>query len=369
MGDTVESFPLFPLGARAAAAGAHPAPHLRGPVPDDDRRVPGARGANSGSSGSRTRASRSGLQRPHRPGARALRRRPAEHPRGGHHARSGCCAGSRSCPTRPVTWSCSRTWPTATRAWPPRPAPLRRPGGARDRRAARRRVARTTSTPTGWPPRWTWRRTPSSRCWSSARRATAWSGWRAVRLRARANPARGEGGRALARQRAACGLSSTRAVSQRVRRTALRARASGSAAGEVPGRAERGDAMASQDVAAGGSRSPAAVRRPSDGPGLSAISVRRARRTPVVAAARSASGWNSQRRPQPRRRRSHARRLVALASTVGRARSLYHALLEPSVFSDRDGRYRGMDGRVHRARGFTKYADVSGWDVYRARPS
>ena len=37
------------------------------------------------------------------------------------------------------------------------------------------------------------------------------------------------------------------------------------------------------------------------------------------------------------------------------------------MFSDRDGRYRGMDGRVHRARGFTKYADISGWDVYRSQ--
>ena len=49
------------------------------------------------------------------------------------------------------------------------------------------------------------------------------------------------------------------------------------------------------------------------------------------------------------------------------ATSLYHALLEPSVFSDRDGRYMGMDGRVHRARGFVKYADISGWDVYRSQ--
>ena len=49
------------------------------------------------------------------------------------------------------------------------------------------------------------------------------------------------------------------------------------------------------------------------------------------------------------------------------ATSLYHSLLEPSVFSDRDGRYPGMDGRVHRARGFVKYADISGWDVYRSQ--
>ncbi|HEY8583081.1 MAG TPA: GH92 family glycosyl hydrolase, partial [Capillimicrobium sp.] len=47
--------------------------------------------------------------------------------------------------------------------------------------------------------------------------------------------------------------------------------------------------------------------------------------------------------------------------------SLYHALLMPSLFSDADGRYRGMDGEIHRARGFRKYANVSGWDTYRAQ--
>jgi predicted alpha-1,2-mannosidase len=73
-------------------------------------------------------------------------------------------------------------------------------------------------------------------------------------------------------------------------------------------------------------------------------------------------------------RRTWARTLGRVSVRGGRASdrtvfatSLYHALLEPSVFSDRDGRYVGMDGRVHRARGFTKYADISGWDVYRSQ--
>ena len=47
--------------------------------------------------------------------------------------------------------------------------------------------------------------------------------------------------------------------------------------------------------------------------------------------------------------------------------ALYHALLQPRTFSDVDGRYAGMDGDVHRARGFVKYADFSGWDVYRTQ--
>ncbi|EPD63325.1 GH92 family glycosyl hydrolase [Streptomyces sp. HGB0020] len=48
--------------------------------------------------------------------------------------------------------------------------------------------------------------------------------------------------------------------------------------------------------------------------------------------------------------------------------ALYHALLHPSAFSDTDGRYQGMDGRVHRTRpGHVQYANFSGWDVYRSQ--
>lgn len=47
--------------------------------------------------------------------------------------------------------------------------------------------------------------------------------------------------------------------------------------------------------------------------------------------------------------------------------ALYHALLAPRTFSDVGGEYVGMDGQVHRARGYTQYADFSGWDVYRTQ--
>jgi predicted alpha-1,2-mannosidase len=48
--------------------------------------------------------------------------------------------------------------------------------------------------------------------------------------------------------------------------------------------------------------------------------------------------------------------------------ALYHALLAPNVFSDVDGRYAGVDGRVHRAApGHAQYANFSGWDVYRSQ--
>jgi predicted alpha-1,2-mannosidase len=46
---------------------------------------------------------------------------------------------------------------------------------------------------------------------------------------------------------------------------------------------------------------------------------------------------------------------------------LYHALIAPSIFGDVDHRYRGMDGEVHTAVGYTQYADFSGWDVYRSQ--
>jgi predicted alpha-1,2-mannosidase len=47
--------------------------------------------------------------------------------------------------------------------------------------------------------------------------------------------------------------------------------------------------------------------------------------------------------------------------------SLYHALLEPSTFSDADGSYVGMDGRLHIAGRATQYTNISGWDVYRSQ--
>jgi predicted alpha-1,2-mannosidase len=47
--------------------------------------------------------------------------------------------------------------------------------------------------------------------------------------------------------------------------------------------------------------------------------------------------------------------------------ALYQALIEPNTFSDVDGRYPGMDGRIHVARGYTQYANLSGWDIYRTQ--
>lgn len=47
--------------------------------------------------------------------------------------------------------------------------------------------------------------------------------------------------------------------------------------------------------------------------------------------------------------------------------SLYHAFVEPSLFCDVDGRFRGADGKIRRAEGYTKYTMFSLWDTYRAQ--
>ncbi len=46
--------------------------------------------------------------------------------------------------------------------------------------------------------------------------------------------------------------------------------------------------------------------------------------------------------------------------------SYYHTMINPSVYTDVDGRYRGLDNNIHRAEGFTNYTIFSLWDTYRA---
>ena len=46
--------------------------------------------------------------------------------------------------------------------------------------------------------------------------------------------------------------------------------------------------------------------------------------------------------------------------------SFYHTMINPSVYSDVDGRYRGVDGEVHESEGFQNYTVFSLWDTYRA---
>lgn len=46
--------------------------------------------------------------------------------------------------------------------------------------------------------------------------------------------------------------------------------------------------------------------------------------------------------------------------------SLYHTMINPSVYMDVDGQYRGVDHNVHRAEGFANHTVFSVWDTYRA---
>ncbi len=47
--------------------------------------------------------------------------------------------------------------------------------------------------------------------------------------------------------------------------------------------------------------------------------------------------------------------------------SLYHTAMAPNLFNDVDGSYRGVDLKVHKAEGFTRYTVFSLWDVFRAQ--
>lgn len=46
--------------------------------------------------------------------------------------------------------------------------------------------------------------------------------------------------------------------------------------------------------------------------------------------------------------------------------ALYHTAIAPNINMDVDGQYRGMDGQIHKAEGFTYYSVFSLWDTYRA---
>ncbi|MBI4428488.1 MAG: glycoside hydrolase family 92 protein, partial [Ignavibacteriales bacterium] len=45
--------------------------------------------------------------------------------------------------------------------------------------------------------------------------------------------------------------------------------------------------------------------------------------------------------------------------------ALYHTMIAPNVFSDVDGKYLGMDGKIHTAKGFEMYTVFSLWDTFR----
>lgn len=46
--------------------------------------------------------------------------------------------------------------------------------------------------------------------------------------------------------------------------------------------------------------------------------------------------------------------------------SMYHAMINPTIYMDADGQYMGLDRNVHKANGFINYTTFSLWDTHRA---
>jgi predicted alpha-1,2-mannosidase len=46
--------------------------------------------------------------------------------------------------------------------------------------------------------------------------------------------------------------------------------------------------------------------------------------------------------------------------------SMYHAMINPTIYMDVNGEYKGLDQNVHKADGFTNYTTFSLWDTHRA---
>lgn len=102
--------------------------------------------------------------------------------------------------------------------------------------------------------------------------------------------------------------------------------------------------------------------------GISAVDLAGAR----AALDAEASGWDFDRVRRDARaawRRALSRIEVAGGTSAQDTvfyTALYHTLLQPNLYTDVDGRYRGRDGEVHTARGWTQYTVFSLWDTFRA---
>lgn len=46
--------------------------------------------------------------------------------------------------------------------------------------------------------------------------------------------------------------------------------------------------------------------------------------------------------------------------------AMYHAFINPTIYMDENGDYKGLDQNIHKAKGFTNYTTFSLWDTYRA---
>jgi predicted alpha-1,2-mannosidase len=133
-------------------------------------------------------------------------------------------------------------------------------------------------------------------------------------------------------------------------------------------------AGARQETGAGVGAYVSFSRSPPPGPvrvkaGISFVSIANAQQN----LAAEATSWNFT-ETQARARASWNRLLARIRVSGGTHAeqenfytALYHALLQPSIFSDVNGEYLGLDGKVQFARGYTQYANFSEWDTYRGQ--
>jgi len=102
--------------------------------------------------------------------------------------------------------------------------------------------------------------------------------------------------------------------------------------------------------------------------GISAVSPEGARRN--LAAEAPGFDFDSHRRAAREAWNAELSRMRIEGGTEARKRTfytaLYHALIAPNVFQDIDGKYFGMDHKIHEAAGFTNYTVFSLWDTFRA---
>jgi predicted alpha-1,2-mannosidase len=79
-------------------------------------------------------------------------------------------------------------------------------------------------------------------------------------------------------------------------------------------------------------------------------------------AARARAAWNKRLNQIETEGGTETQRIVFTTA-------LYHVLMTPTTYSDVNGEYTGMDGKVHRvaAPQSVQYANFSGWDVYRSQ--
>jgi predicted alpha-1,2-mannosidase len=102
--------------------------------------------------------------------------------------------------------------------------------------------------------------------------------------------------------------------------------------------------------------------------GISAVDVDGARRNLEIE--QGEQGFDEIRRAARDRWNEALGRVVVEGGTAAQREifytALYHAMIAPNVWSDVDGRYRGMDGEIHVAEGRRHYTVFSLWDTFRS---